>query len=196
MIARGRSLRFTVVVALVALALTGFSTGSKGRHSSGRHGGGGGGCSSSSQDHDSSSSSTSGGSSYDRSYGDDDDDYGSSGSSGGSSYTRRPAYRSTPTPSGTGGSGGALEDGTARLVTCATKAKPYATVEVANPNSRKATFTVDVLFLSGDTAIDSEYLRVTVPARSKKTVKAPFDEVDHFDLLDQCEAGPYARLAD
>ncbi|NEB05013.1 hypothetical protein [Streptomyces sp. SID13726] len=60
---RGRVLRLTTVMAVVLLALTGFSTGHKssGRHkSSHRDGDSGGGCSSSRQDHD--SYSTSGGS--------------------------------------------------------------------------------------------------------------------------------------
>ena len=188
---RTRALKFTAVLTFVVLSLTGFSTG---RHHS-RHGsGGGGGCSSSHQDHDSSSSSsTSGGSAY-------GDDYGSSGTSttgstSGGYHTRRPTHRATATPSGSG-SDTALQDGEAKLISCATAKRPYATVEVSNPNGRKATFTVDVLFMAdADSAIDSDYLHVTVPAKGKKTVKAPFSEVDHFDLLDHCEVSKTALLA-
>jgi len=182
MIARGRSLKFTAVIALVVLALTGFSTG---RHHSSRHGsGGGGGCSSSRQDHDSS-------------YDDDDDSYGSggsTGSSGGSSYTRRPTYRSTPTPtpSRTGSSDGEPADGTAKLVSCATVKKPYATVEVTNPNGRASMFWVLVYFKDkGEVEVARDFGDIKVPAKSRKTVKVLIDpslvaEVAH------CRADPVA----
>lgn len=189
MIARGRSLKFTAVIALVVLALTGFS---KGRHhSSSRHGsGGGGGCSSSSQDHDSSSSSTSGGGSYDSSYDDDDDDsYGSSGSSsGGSSYTRRPTYRSTPTSSSTGSS--STLDGTAKLLSCATEKKPYATVEVSNPNGREVDYWVDVTFKDAqDGELVQKSADVEVPAKGKATVKVHLYS-SLIDQVDHCEVDP------
>lgn len=167
---RGRRLKFTAVLALTVLTLTGFSTGR--HHSSSRHGhgSGGGGCSSSSQDHDTSTSSTSG------------------GSSGGSSYTRRPNYRSTPTStaSGTGGSSSLL-DGTAKLVSCATAKRKYATVEVSNPNSRKATFSVDVTFLDAqDSEVDFNFADVKVPAKGKATVRVPLRDtstpVDHCQV--------------
>jgi hypothetical protein len=179
------------VLVLVVLALTGFSSG-RGRGGGHGHGGGGGGCSSSSQDHDSSRSSTSSGGSYGSSgssggsYGSDDDDHGSS--SGGSSYTRRPNYRSTPTSSS--GSGKALKDGTAKLVSCATPAAPYATVEVRNPNGRKAGFSVSVTFedAQGITVV-SRYGDVTVPANGTATVdvrvgggSSLVDSVDHCDV--------------
>ena len=52
------------------------------------------------------------------------------------------------TPSRTTGTrrASALRDGTAVLVSCATKATPYATVEVTNPNSRQAAFEVEFAF--------------------------------------------------
>ncbi|MFF4254257.1 hypothetical protein ACFY1L_23915 [Streptomyces sp. NPDC001663] len=192
MIARGRSLKFTAVIALVVLALTGFS---KGRHhSSSRHGsGGGGGCSSSSQDHDSSSSSTSGGGSYDSSYDDDDDDsYGSSGSSGsssgGSSYTRRPTYRSTPTSSSTGNS--STLDGTAKLLSCATEKKPYATVEVSNPNGREVDYWVDVTFKDAqNNELVQKTADVEVPAKGRATVKVHLYS-SLIDQVDHCEVDP------
>ncbi|MEU6253171.1 hypothetical protein [Streptomyces sp. NPDC047043] len=191
MIARGRSLKFTAVIALVVLALTGFSTGSKGskgRHSSSRYGhGGGGGCSSSSQDHDSSSSSTSGGGSYDSSYDDDDDgSYGSS--SGGSSYTRRPTYRSTPTSSSTGSS--STLDGTAKLLSCATVQKPYATVEVGNPNGREVDYWVDVTFKDAqDNELVQKSADVEVPAKGRATVKV-YLYSGLIDQVDHCEVDP------
>lgn len=175
--ARGRRLRFTAVLALVVLTLTGFSTG---RHHSSRHrsgsSGGGGGCSSSSQDHDSSSSSTSG------------------GTSGGSSYTHRPTYRSTPTSTASGSGGDSLLDGTAKLVSCATAKKQYATVEVTNPNDRKAAFSVDVTFKDAqDNEVDFNYEDVKVPANGKATVRVPV--LGTSTPVDHCEVDPRATPA-
>ncbi|MFC9680163.1 hypothetical protein [Streptomyces sp. NPDC056948] len=195
---RGRRLRFTAVLVLAVLALTGFSTGRGRGGSHGHGGGGGGGCSSSSQDHDSSRSSTSGGGYGGGSYDSDDDSYGSSGSSGGgSSYTRRPDYGSTPTSSSGSGSRKALEDGTARLVSCATPARPYATVEVSNPNGRKADFSVSVTFedAQGITVID-RYGDVTVPAKGKATVDVQVGGTGLVDSVDHCEVDRQALVDD
>ncbi|MET7483347.1 hypothetical protein [Streptomyces sp. NPDC005538] len=178
---RGRRLKFTAVLAMVVLTLTGFSTGR--HHSTSRHrssGGGGGGCSSSSQDHDTSTSS--GGSSSGGTSGD---------SSGSSSYTRRPNYRSTPTSTATGSGGGTLLDGTAKLVSCATATRQYATVEVSNPNSRKATFSVDVTFKDAqDNEVDFNYKDVKVPANGKATVRVPV--LGTSTPVDHCEVDPRA----
>ena len=199
---RGRKLRYTAVLVLVVLALTGFSSG-RGRGGSHGHRGGGGGCSSSSQDHDSSRSSTSSGGSYGSSsssggsYGSDDDDYGSS-SSGGNSYTRRPNYGSTPTSSSGSGSRKALKDGTARLVRCATPAAPYATVEVRNPNGRKADFSVSVTFedAQGITVV-SRYGDVTVPANGTATVDVRVGGgAGLADSVDHCEVDRQALVDD
>ncbi|MGW0822034.1 hypothetical protein [Streptomyces sp. NPDC002845] len=163
------TLKFTAVSALVVLALTGFSTG-RGHGSSsgggdGSSGGGGGGCSSSSQDHDSSSSTSGGGvskgdDSDDDSY--DDDSYGgSSGSSsnGGSS-------------GGSSGSGKALKDGTAKLISCATVREPYATVEVTNPNTVETTFEVHLVFEdANDLTVSGSVEEVTVPAKEKVSMR-------------------------
>ncbi|MFF7378765.1 hypothetical protein ACIP4Q_20795 [Streptomyces massasporeus] len=198
---RGRRFRYTAVLVLVVLALTGFSSG-RGRGGSHGHGGGGGGCSSSSQDHDSSSSSSSSGGAYGSSsssggsYGSDDDDYGSS-SSGGGSYTRRPDYGSTPTSSPGSGSRKALEDGTARLVSCATSARPYATVEVSNPNGRTADFSVSVTFEDdrGITVV-SRYGDVTVPANGRATVDVRVGGSGLVDSVDHCEVDRQALVDD
>ncbi|MEU7407734.1 hypothetical protein AB0B40_00105 [Streptomyces sp. NPDC042638] len=187
--ARKRALRFTAVLTLVVLCLTGFS---KGRHHRGG-GSGGGGCSSSHQDHDSSTS-TSGGGSYDSSGGSaygSGDGYGSG--TGGGSYRR--THRPTSTPSGSGGHTSRRE-GAARLISCASAGKPYATVEVTNPNDRKAAFTVEVLFLpDSPPAIDSGRVRVSVPARGTKTVDVPFSKRADIDLLDHCEVDERVPLA-
>ncbi|MER5831906.1 hypothetical protein ABT116_13970 [Streptomyces sp. NPDC002130] len=197
---RGRGLRFTAVLVLVVLALTGFSSG-RGRGGSNGHsgGGGGGGCSSAGQDHDSSRSSTSSGGAYGSggssgSYGsDDDDDYGSG--TGGGSYTRRPDHGSTPT-SGSG-SGKALKDGIARLVSCATPAAPYATVEVSNPNGRTADFSVSVTFEDdlGITVV-SRGGDVTVPANGKATVDVRVGGSGLVDSVDRCKVEGRAPVDD
>ncbi|MGW2700945.1 hypothetical protein [Streptomyces sp. NPDC001340] len=189
---RGRALKFTAVLTFVVLSLTGFSTG---RHHS-RHsgGGGGGGCSSSHQDHDSSSSSTSGGGSYDDS---DGDSYGSSGTStSGStsrgSYHRRPTHRSTPTPSSTGSGDEELANGTAKLLSCTTEKKPYATVEVTNPNARSSMFWVLVYFKDeGSVEVARAFGDGKVPAKSRKTVKVLIDP-SLVAKIDHCQADPVA----
>ncbi|MEU7061050.1 hypothetical protein [Streptomyces sp. NPDC046197] len=187
---RGRRLRFTAVLAIVVLALTGFS---RGHHNSSRHGGGsGGGCNSSHQDHDSSSSSSSSGggsSSY-------DDSYGSGYSSSGGSYNRRPTHRATSTPSGGSGTAQVLDDGTAKLLSCATRTKPYATVEAGNPNSRKGTFDVRVSFKdrSGH-ELGHSHEEAEVPAKGRATVRVRA-AADLIDSLDHCEVDPSATPVD
>jgi hypothetical protein len=161
---RGRRLRLTAVLALTVLTLTGFSTG---RHHSGsrhRSGSGGGGCSSSSQDHD-------------------------------TSTNRRSNYRSTPDSTASSGSGdSSLLDGTAKLVSCATAKKRYATVEVSNPNSRKAGFAVHVRFLDAEnTEVDYNLAGVQVPAKGRATVRVPVH--DTSTPVDHCEVEREADLS-
>ncbi|GAB2976414.1 hypothetical protein GCM10023080_046320 [Streptomyces pseudoechinosporeus] len=200
---RGRTLKFTAALSLVVLALTGFSTGRHG-HGGGSGGSGGGGCSSSSQDHGSSSSTTSGGSygsgsddDSDDSYDDSYDDSGSTSTSGGGSSTRRPGYRSTPTPSSTGTSSAELEDGTAKLVSCATATTPYATVEVTNPNKREAEFQVWVTFYDaeGTLLLSNNSPVVTVPAKGKATTQVTLGK-RFLASVDHCEADPEAEVRD
>ncbi|MFF4492231.1 hypothetical protein ACFY0F_38185 [Streptomyces sp. NPDC001544] len=194
MTGRTRTLRFTAVLAFLALSLTGFSTG---RHHS-RHGsgGGGGGCSSDRQDHDTSSS-TSGGGSYDDSDDGSDDDSVPAvvpgGGTGGSSYKPHPTHRATSTSGSSGGSGKPLENAETKLISCATVKRPYATVEVKNPNGRKATFSVDVSFrddADAETDFGSEY--VTVPAKGTAQVRVKFSEGDGTGI-DHCRVNPEAR---
>ncbi|XUL90209.1 hypothetical protein ACQ86D_29235 [Streptomyces galilaeus] len=161
---RGRRLRFTAVLALTVLTLTGFSTGR--HHSSSRHGSGsssGGGCSSSSQDHD-------------------------------TSTNRRPNYRSTPGSTASSGSGTTSpQDGTAKLVSCATAKKRYATVEVTNPNSSKAGFSVHVTFLDAqDNEVDYNLAGVQVPAKGRATVRVPVRATS--TPVDHCEVDPEADV--
>ncbi|MFF8728056.1 hypothetical protein ACF073_16405 [Streptomyces sp. NPDC015171] len=175
---RGHMLRLAAVSVLVGMALTGFT--SRG-HGHGHSGGSGGGCSSSGQDHDSSSSTTSGGgygsgTRHDYDY-DDDDDYGdgTSGGSGGSS------------PSG-------HEDGTARLLSCATVKAPYATVEVTNPNAAKSAFDVHITFEDADDLTVSGTIKeVTVPAGGTRTVRVRVDNAEESaPQIDHCDLEPVA----
>ncbi|MFE9307754.1 hypothetical protein ACFYM5_08630 [Streptomyces sp. NPDC006706] len=181
---RGRRITFAVVSAVVVLALTGFSQGHGHGQGRSRHsGGGGGGCSNSNQDHDSSTSSGS--------YGDSDDDGGNSGTGG--TYNRRPGYRSTPaSPSGTGRSRD-LRDATVRLISCATRKKPYATVEITNPNDSKADFQAWVTFYDtgGTQLLKNSSPVVPVPAKGKATTEVPLGEAFRSSA-DHCETDPTA----
>jgi hypothetical protein len=187
---RGRALRLTAVSALVVLALTGFSTGRGHGHGGSGDGGGGGGCSSSAQDHDSSSSSSGGGGyrdydddSYDNdSYGDDpyDDDDDPYGGSGGSSETTGPA----------------MADATVKLVSCATPAESYATVEVTNPNDLGAYFTVTVDFLDArskrvERRTASEFVAAGDTAEVQVNTSNPgvAERVDHCRARDTAPEG-------
>ncbi|WP_445526702.1 hypothetical protein [Streptomyces cyslabdanicus] len=202
---RGRRIRFTAVSVVVVLALTGFSR-SHG-HGHGRHGGGGGGgCSNSSQDHDSSTSSSSSGGSSDSSYGGsyggssgDSADDGTSGTSGtsdtggtGGTYNRRPGYRSTPTTSGTG-KGRDLRDATVRLISCASRKRPYATVEIANLNDTKAEFQAWITFYDADGTLllKNSSPTVPVPANGRATTEIKLGE-SYLLSVDRCETDPTA----
>ncbi|WP_428934816.1 hypothetical protein [Streptomyces sp. ACT015] len=168
---RGSTIKFTAVVALMVLALSGFSTG---RHTNRHHHGGGGGCSSSRQDHDTSTSRS-------------NDGYG-----GGSSYDRRPGYRSTPTSSSSSSSGGRAGDGRAELVRCATGREPVTTVRVTNSASRSGTFTVRVTFEdSAGLTLATGTGRTSVGARGSATarVTAPAEVAGR---IERCVVDPVA----
>ncbi|MGW4885324.1 hypothetical protein [Streptomyces murinus] len=202
---RTRALKFTAVLTFVVLSLTGFSRGGHASHGHsyghGHGSGGGGGCSSSHQDHDtsssSSSSSTSGGGSYDDT---GDDSYVSGGTAStsttgatGGTYRHRPTHDTTPSASSGGGSG--LQDGRVTLISCASAKKPYATVELTNPNGRKATFGVEVSFQDrDDTELDFNYKDVTVPANGTVRAEIAYDAGYSPDLPDHCEVEPRADV--
>ncbi|MEU6809105.1 hypothetical protein ABZ920_08880 [Streptomyces sp. NPDC046831] len=207
---RGRGLRFTAVLAVTVLALTGFS---RGHGHSGRHGGGsGGGCSSSRQDHDGSSSYGSGGGSGGSSgsgYAGSGDSYptsdaGSGGSTadsdstsgGGTGYGsthRRPAH--TPSASSSG-HGSGLKDATVELLSCPTGTRPWAEAEVTNPNGREADFRVVVHFLDGASLpVDDGVTEVAVAAGGTRTAIIPFD-VSRVSGYEHCEAVPRAEPVD
>ncbi|MFF6985245.1 hypothetical protein [Streptomyces sp. NPDC010273] len=170
---RGRRLRFTAVLALTVLTLTGFSTGR--HHSHSRHGSSGGGCSSSSQDHDTSTSS--GGTTH--------------GSTNGS-HRSRPTYRSTPTATSSA-TARPLKDGTAVLKRCASLDDPYSTVEVRNPNGREALFTVKVAYKGGNgSTLADTTSQVSVPANGRATLRMAAAGTGALDRLDHCEVDPRA----
>ncbi|MBV2357737.1 hypothetical protein KUM39_25840 [Streptomyces sp. J2-1] len=179
---RGRGLRFTAVLLMVMLALTGFSR--HGHHRS--HGsGGGGGCSNSRQDQDSSHSSSSSSSSSST----------SSSWSGGGAYTRGPTHRPTDTATATGRStAGALRDGSARLLSCATATRP-ASVEISNPNSRTARLRSSVTFYdaTGARLATARTATVAVPARGRETLSVPVAS-DVASRVDHCTVEQRAEL--
>jgi hypothetical protein len=204
---RGRTITFTAVLAITALALTGFTPGRghgghgghgfHGGHGSyGHHSGGGGGCSSSHQDHDSSSSTT--GDGYGSGTSDSktsgygyDDSYDSSTSSGGTG-NRRPAYRSTASPS-SDYSGEQLKDAKVKLVSCATKKAPYATVEVTNNNTKTTRFLISVTFVDTDGfAVTKEADEIKVPAKGTTRARVEVGGQGLVDSVDHCETEPYA----
>ncbi|MFI9171970.1 hypothetical protein [Streptomyces lincolnensis] len=168
---RGRALKLTAVVAMMGLALTGFSTGRGHGHKSRSGGDGGGGCSSSSQNHGGSSSYN--GSKYNGS--------NSGGTSGGI---------------GTGGSSRTLRDGTARLVRCASDTRPYATVEITNPNHRRADFQARVTFYDdkGSTLYYSSSVTVSVPADGTANTRVELGKSLAASVA-RCAADPEAEVS-
>ncbi|MFF1722680.1 hypothetical protein [Streptomyces sviceus] len=88
----------------------------------------------------------------------------------------------------------ALQDGTALVVSCATEATPYATVEVTNPNSRRATFEVEFAFQDATgRALDSEVKQVSVPARGTSNVQVKAGRAV-IAKLGHCQVDPEADL--
>lgn len=159
-----RGLKLTAVATMVVVALTGFTTGRGHGHSKSRSGSGGG-CSSSSQKHDSSSSGL---------------------SKGGSGYTRHTRHR-TPTTTSSASSS-SLRDGTVRLIKCADARQAYATVQVTNPNSRRARFDVHASFLDASgTTVSSLFHKVEVPANGRVTAKVPVGSKDLAAKVDHCD---------
>ena len=119
--------------------------------------------------------------------------HGDSDSGGGCSSSRQNHDSYTPRTTSTRHSS-TLQDGTAVLVSCATKAVPYATAEVTNPNSRQATFEVGFSFTdaSGRTLSAADQ-RITVPARGTSDVRLKASPAV-LDQLDKCWVEPEADL--
>ncbi|MDH6435177.1 hypothetical protein M2158_003654 [Streptomyces sp. SAI-144] len=88
----------------------------------------------------------------------------------------------------------ALQDGTALVVSCATKAIPYATVEVTNPNSRQATFEVEFAFVdAAGKSLSSQTNKISVPARGTSNVQVKAGQ-SLLAELDHCQVEPEADL--
>ncbi|WP_028808347.1 hypothetical protein [Streptomyces canus] len=121
----------------------------------------------------------------------------SSDSGGGCSSSRQNHDSYTPRTTSDRGSStrsSALQDGTALVVSCATEATPYATVEVTNPNSRRATFEVEFAFQDATgRALDSAVKQVSVPARGSSNVQVKAGRAV-IAKLDHCRVEPEADL--
>lgn len=160
---RGRKLKFAAVTALVVLSLTGFSSG-RGNGGSGGDGDSGGGCSSSGQDHDSSSSRY-----------DDDDDVSSGGSGSGGASAEQP------------------QDAMVLLVSCATEQEPYATLEVANPNTSGATYTITVDFLDASkNIVETRTVDEFVAGSETATVQVELSNGGLAAKVAECESESFA----
>ncbi|MFI5794099.1 hypothetical protein [Streptomyces sp. NPDC051677] len=183
---RGQKFRFTAVSVFVVLALTGFSTGRGHGHGSSHSGGGGGGCSSSGQDHDSSSSSggSSGGTSGSRYHDYDDDD---------DTVTDDTATDGTYGDSGSSDASTTLQDATVKLIDCATPTRPYATVQVTNPNATGAHFTVTVDFLdAGSTRLEEQRTDTYIAGNETTTLQVDLSTPGVAAKVDHCNPEPYA----
>ena len=175
-----RGLRFTAVLMVVLVALTGFKSKSRGSR-----GHGGGGCSSSSS-HQSGSGSGSGYSSGGYS---DSDDSDSGTGSGGTRYRDNNRYGSTPSTGGTASASPTEPETT--VVTCAGRGKdgdPAATVKVRNRSGSSERYIVDMTFLDkrgGEVTRGSGSVRV--PAGRTATVRVPLDDPLEARNVVRCE---------
>lgn len=181
---RGKALKLTAVAVLVVVSLTGFSDGrgrggSSGGGSGGKGGGGGCSSSSSSQNHSSSSGRKS--------------DAGSGGGSHryGNGYGYGNSHHNGNDEESNGGSGGnhssSLRDATVKLLGCASKKTPYATVEVTNPNAVDGVFTVTVVFekSAGAKGI-SRSRQVEVAADDTATARVPLNSTGRAPRITGC----------
>ncbi|MFF9124454.1 hypothetical protein ACF09J_14305 [Streptomyces sp. NPDC014889] len=98
---------------------------------------------------------------------------------------------------GRGSTARPLRDATVRLIGCATRKKPYATVEIDNPNDSRAEFQARVAFYDADGTLlltNSSPL-VAVPAKGRATTEVRLDG-GHLPAVDHCEPDPTASPAD
>ncbi|MFF8192327.1 hypothetical protein ACF05L_16030 [Streptomyces bobili] len=78
-------------------------------------------------------------------------------------------------------------------MSCATKARPYATVEVTNPNDVTYDFDLGVFFMDADgLTIEGVHPTVNVPANSVKSVQVKFGGGQPSEVLDHCDVDPTA----
>ncbi|WP_070013122.1 hypothetical protein [Streptomyces abyssalis] len=189
-----RHLKLIAAVAVVLVAISGFSPARKG----GGRSGGGGCSSSSSSSHSSSDSSYESGSSYGGGSSSYDsgrkDDYGS----GDGGYRRSGRYHGTTGTSGTTGTTGTTgtANGTARSGTatgtvaqCAAQSgsAAKAVVEVRNPKSYGKTYQVKVKFLDeSGTYVDSGLAEVSVGSRDTEAVDVRMAHPERIGDVSDC----------
>ncbi|HEV7627169.1 MAG TPA: hypothetical protein VGO89_11785 [Streptomyces sp.] len=171
-----RHLKLIAALAVVLVAISGFSPARKG---GGRSGSKGGGCSSSS-----SSSHNNSGSSYND---DNDSDY-DKGYSDGSRRSSR--YNSTTGTSGSrhsSGSGGS-PTGTVDQCAAAEGSEAKSVVSVRNSGGRTKSYRVRVDFRdTAGTLVDSGSAQVTVSGNGTDTVDVPMEHPDRIDDVAKCE---------
>lgn len=129
-------------------------------------------------------------------YDDDDDAYGSSGggdrnnNTSGGAYNRQPTHDSTASGSSASGQ---LENAKVKLVTCATKTVPYATVKVTNGNKKTGRFWVSVTFKDADgITIIEESEEVKVSGKDKVTTRIELGGEGLAASVAHCEVDPQA----
>jgi len=169
-----RQLKLIAAVAVVLVALSGFSPGRRG---SSHHHSGGGGCSSSnSSSHNSSSS-------YD-----DDDDSGSSYDKGyNDGYRRGNRYDTTPNPTRSSTGGSSTPTGTIEECAAQGGGRPVAVVSVQNPNGGRKTYTVKVDFRDATGGVvDSGSATAGVSGNGTESVDVRMEHPDRVGQVDEC----------
>lgn len=170
-----RHLKLIAAVAVVLVALSGFSPGRKGGGSH-RSGSKSGGCSSSST-----SSHNSSGSGYD---GVSKDRSGSGGYHGGSRH-----YGSTTGTTGSGSGSANRSSASGTVTQCAARSGSEAksVVEVRNPKGYGKTYRVKVKFVdSSGLQVDSGEARVNVGSRSTASVEVPMAHPKRVGDVSEC----------
>lgn len=180
-----RHLKLIAAVAVVLVAISGFSPARSGGggHRSGS--GGGGGCSKSdSSSHNSGSGYDGSDSSYDS---DDSDSYDSGYDDG---YRRGSRYNNSTGSNGSSkGSSGSDSSPTGTLTECAAEnaGDPEAVVSVRNADGDRETYRVRVEFQDATGKfVDSGAARVTVSANGTNSVDVPMDHPDRIDDVAEC----------
>ncbi|WP_146238340.1 hypothetical protein [Streptomyces sp. Act143] len=105
----------------------------------------------------------------------------------------QPTAPSTPTASPSATAAQPLKDGTAVLTHCADNDDPYATVTVRNPNGRRGLFAVKISYKTANGFTMAEtYNQVSVPAKSKATVRVAVASAGPVDEIARCDVNPRA----
>ncbi|MFD6424644.1 hypothetical protein [Streptomyces sp. NPDC060198] len=183
-----QQMKLAAVLAVVVLALTGFSTSSHGHgHSGSSHGSGGGGCSNSHKSNGYNSGSTT------DDYDDDDYGSGSSSSSGSDSATDSVTEEPTPDPSAV-----PTTDPGVRVLTCAhpangsQKAVASSQVELSPVDFGIAEVDITVTFSDSATnTLDTAHLRVELDASESldpQKFTVPMKDPSKVDEVYDCNA--------